>query len=121
MADAPRIDVDGFIVVHRRELDAAVDTVTKGTDALGWRQGFVFGMSTVAVLAAFGGMAGLDPFSAEELVFSLMCGVAAAAMVWRIWDASAATFRLGYWEVAGFAAAMKTQWESEVNGGRADG
>lgn len=110
-----RIAVDGCMVVNRAELDAAVDAATRGADAVGWRQGFVFGMITAAVGVALVGAVAPGPFSATEMFVSLMCGAAAAALVLRIWDASGATFTLGWWSVADFAASLKGQWDREAS------
>lgn len=121
MSDAPRIDAGQCIVVDRRELDAAFDVSARALDRLAYRQGVVTGClaaaAGVGVVFLFVGA----PLAPDALIFAFTAVAAVLALLWRLWDAKGTWLRLGYWEVASFAAAMKTQWESEVNGGRADG
>lgn len=118
---ADRIEVDGCMVVNRVELEAAVDATTKGANKIGFRHGAVGALIVVAGWVGVRDVVGLPPMTAGGLVFTLLFAATASALLWRIWDASDATFTLGHWSVADFAVHLKNQWESEVDGGRADG
>ena len=121
MADAPRIDPDQCIVVDRRELDAAFDASARALDRLSYRQGMVAGSLSAAVIVGVIFLLNRALIAPGALIFAFSLTGALMAILWRLWDASGTWLRLGYWEVAAFAAAMKTQWEREANGGRADG
>ena len=121
MADTPRIDPDQCIVVDRRELDAAFDASARALDTLSCRQGIVIGLLFAAASVGVIFLLVRGPLAADALIFAFSVASVVMTILWRLWDASATWLKLGYWEVAAFAAAMKTQWEREADGGRADG
>lgn len=121
MADTPRIDPDQCIVVDRRELDAAFDASARALDRLSYRQGMVAGSLSAAVIVGVIFLLNRAFIAPGALIFAFTAAAAVLTILWRLWDASGTWLKLGYWEVAGFAAAMKTQLESEADGGRADG
>ncbi len=121
MPDSPRIEAGQCIVVDRRDLDAAFDASALALDTLSCRQGIVLGLLLASASVGIVFLFVRGPLDADALIFTFVLASVVMTLLWRLWDARATWLRLGYWEVAGFAAAMKTQWESEADGGRADG
>lgn len=121
MSDAPRLEPDQCIVVDRRELDAAFDASALALDTLSCRRGIVMGLLIAAAMVGLIFLVVRAPLAPDALIFALTAVAVLMAILWRLWDAKATWLKLGYWEIAGFAAALHSQWESEVNGGRADG
>lgn len=108
-----RIAVDGCMVVNRVELEAAVDAAIKGADAVGMRQGMVMGLMAAAGVAGAGWLIGATGLA--ELLLVLFTCALLTALVYRVWDASGATFTLGWWSVADFAVHLKDQWDREAS------
>lgn len=117
---AERINPDNCVVLDRDEALAELKRAIAATDRLALAQGVVCGVTASSVAACIWWVSGTE-IGAWGTAFSLAFAGVVCALLWRVWDASGTTVTLMGWELKHFAAALQTQWESEVNGGRADG
>lgn len=115
-----RLNPDNCVVLDRDEALAELKRAIAATDRLALAQGIVCGVMAAALAACIWWASGVD-LGAPGTAFALAFSGVVSALLWRVWDARGTTVTLMGWELKHFAAALQTQWESEVNGGRADG